>query len=187
MFYLVVWDIGVTNMLRLCTPIIATTSVQHPFRRASLFMIGTYAVCRSTLIICLSMLLLFCLERAYQCMKTQMVCFDDPSAMSIRSRVTGEVIEEIAPSATITWWLQWFNEDNLYRPMHPRLLPFHAGVFVLGILTAIVFAIVYPSKKDLESPESMRSTVVREVMCISMIGLIAYVCMMLACCFSTRS
>lgn len=184
--YLVVWDAGIAHLLRLASQINSNTSQSNPVRRSSLFVLGSYAICRTTLSLVLSLLLLLCLERAYKVMKTHMIQFDDPQALLVRNRL-GDVIGTIGRQTTLTWWLQWFNEDSLYRPMKPTLLPFHASVFVSAVLIATVFAVVYPSPKDLESKDVMKSTFVRQALCMSSTGLIAYVIMMLACSFSTQS
>lgn len=151
--YMRVWNAGVTNMMRQSSFITKRVSPSTPMERAYLFVLGAYTACRTTLLVALYLLLIFCVMSCVQC-----------------------VLPFLAHMKSFHAVMGWvFSEDVLFSPMRPKLLPFHAAVLVSSLVIAAVFSVVYTSDADLMDPDRCTSIVVREALCMPLLGLSAYI------------
>lgn len=155
--YTLVWNASIGSMMRLASSATSRATPEQPMRRADLFMIGVYVACRAALLVTLYMLLCFCVMSCMQCVLPflkHLHCFH----------------------AAMTWL---FAEDVLFQPLKPNLLPFHAAVMVSSLWLATVCAVVSASDADLRVPERSQSVVVREALCMPVLGVCAYLGMAL--------
>lgn len=161
--YMSVWDASISNMVRLASTVTRQVTPAAPLGRAYLFVLGSYSACRATLLVALYMLLMFCVMSCVQC-----------------------VIPFMAHVKWLHPGMRWvFAEDVLFRPMSPRLLPFHAAVLVASLTVAAVYSVAYASDADLADPDRCTSVVVRQALCMPLLGVCAYLAITLSLCIIT--
>lgn len=150
--YAVVWDSNISHMMRISAPLASMASKDTPFPRSSIFLLGAYTVCRVTLLLSLILLLTFCIMSCVQCI------------LPFMQHITWLYV-------ALTWI---YSEGVLFSAVTPKLLPFHAAVFVSCLAISTMYAVVYPCSADLVRPERCMSIIVRDVLCMSGVGLCAY-------------
>lgn len=158
MFLLVLWfawDTSISRMIRVMEPDAGAATQTNPATRLVLFVAGTYTACRVALLTCLTMLILFCVMTCVQCVL-------------------------VLPLLSQTSWvhnvLTWFFDERvLFAPLRPFFLGYHAAVLAWTVVVALAFSCIYATDRDLSSPDTVRSLVVREVMSMALLGMVAYV------------
>lgn len=150
--YTMVWDANITHLLHIASPLASMASKENPFPRSSIFLLGTYTACRVTLLLSLVLLLNYCIMSCVQCILP--------------------FLQHIPFLFSVITWM--YSEGVMFSSMLPRLLPFHAAVLTCSLAIATVYAVVYTSKADLRVPERCMSVMVRDVMCMSAVGVCAY-------------
>lgn len=147
-----VWDSGISNMMAHASKITRRVTATAPLERAYLLVVWSYTACRATLLVALYMLLMFCVMGCVQC-------------------VTPFLAHMKRVHAAMTWM---FAEDVLFRPMIPKILPFHGAVLVSCLVLAAVYSVVYTSDADLVDPDKCTSVLVKAGLSMPLIGLCAY-------------
>ena len=153
--YAVMWDSSISRMLEMAEPRAAAASSDAPVKRTFLLVAGIYATVRTTLLIVLWSLLLFCIVRFSEC---------------VLPKVTGPPW-----IAHIARWLMDVNREALFSAAKPEYLPFHAAVMCSSVAIATVYATIYATQKDLSTANGARSVVAREAIAMPIIGGVAYV------------
>lgn len=151
------WDSSISQMIRLMEPVASETSGRHPTPRLMLFLAGAYTACRVALLMCLSMLLLYCVMTCFQC-----------------------VLPLLAPVSQIRTMADWlFDESVLFDPLLPTYLAFHIAVFLGVLFVAVMFACISVSDKELAKADAVRSVVAREALTMACVSVVAYLGMLL--------
>lgn len=156
--YILVWRASTDNAMRMAFTVTSHAKPERPLQRAYLFLFGAYVACRAALLVSLYMLLLFCVMSCVQCVLPFLrhkKCFH----------------------AAMTWL---FSEDVAFRALQPRLLPFHAAVLLSCLWIATVYSVAYATDADLLDAGRSQSVVKREVLCMPVIGVCAYLGMALS-------
>lgn len=157
------WDSSISRVMALMEPFATVATSTKPASRLILFLVGAYGACRVALLVCLSMLLLYCAMTCVQC------------------------VLPLLPQSAFVWRLaEWlFDEDVLFDPLLPGFLGFHLAVFGGALSLALLFACVSVQDRDLEQPDALRSAVVRESLSMACVSVFAYLGVLVI--VSTRS
>lgn len=153
--YAIMWDSSISRMLQMAEPRAAAADSRAPVERTFLFVAGIYATVRTTLLIVMWSLLLFCLVRFAEC---------------VLPEVTGP-----PRIVAVAKWLMEIDRGALFSAAKPEYLPFHAAVMCSSIAIATVYATVYATRKDLSTTDGARSVVAREAIAMPAIGGVAYI------------
>lgn len=151
----VAWDTSISRMIRLMEHDAEAATLERPTSRLVLFVAGAYTVCRVALLTCTTMLCLF----------SVMICFQCVLVLPILSQTS-----KIHRAAT--WF---FDERVLFAPLRPAFLSFHVSVFLWTVVVAVSYSCIYATDKDLTTPDSVRSVVVREGLSMALVAVAAYV------------
>lgn len=174
--YVMVWNSNINHMMLQAAPMISTVSDTMPLQRKAVFLVGVYTALRATLLITLILLLMFCLMTCTQCMLK--LCIAQYLARtSLRWQLdTGPKNAHPPGLSKFYQGLQWFfAADVIFQALQPRFLVYHAAVLCAVLLTATVYAVIYPSDKDLKDPNLCRSLIVRDALCMATVGVMAYI------------